>query len=267
MTFLQSLFLGAVQGLTEFLPISSSGHLVFFQRVFGIAEETLAFDIAVHIATLVAVIAVFWKEIWYMIRKPFSKITLLIAVSIIPTAVIGFSFRDFFKYAFSSGAFLGISFILTGIILFYADRSRERTRYGKDSASMSFADAVFMGLAQGASIIPALSRSGLTISAGLFRGLNKEFAFKFSFLMSIPAIIGSALFDIRDISDKVINGTETISLIAGMMAAGITGYFAIRFMLDFFSRASLKVFSYYVILLGTFIVMDQLFFGMFFSKI
>jgi undecaprenyl-diphosphatase len=267
MNFFQSIFLGAIQGLTEFLPVSSSGHLVLFQRMFGIVEEALAFDIAMHVATLIAVIVVFRKEILYMVKHPLSKVTLLIIAATVPTAVIGLAFRDFFEYAFSSGIFLGACFIITGLILFYADRSREHTHCGKDSASMTFFDAIFLGLAQSAAIIPALSRSGLTISAGLFRGLKKEFALKFSFLMSVPAILGPALLDSRNITSQAFNDIGIISLLAGMIVAGITGYLAIRFMLEFFSRASLKVFSYYVFILGGLVLMDQLFFGIFFNKL
>jgi undecaprenyl-diphosphatase len=264
MNAFHSVILGAVQGLTEFLPVSSSGHLVLFQKIFNIGEEALAFDIAMHVATLAAVAAVFWKEIWHMVRHPFSKITLLVIIATIPTAIVGFAFRGFFEYAFSSAAFLGPCFILTGVILFMADRSRERIHYGKDLDSMSYMDAIFVGLAQSVAIIPAISRSGSTISAGLFRGLKKEFAIKFSFLMSVPAIIGPALFDAKNMTAQMLNDVGIFPLILGMLAAGIAGYFSIRFMLDFFSRASLKVFSYYVFALGGFIILDKLFFKIIF---
>ncbi|MCK9187232.1 MAG: undecaprenyl-diphosphate phosphatase [Candidatus Colwellbacteria bacterium] len=267
MNFLQSLFLGAVQGLTEFLPVSSSGHLVFFQQIFGVGEEALAFDIAMHVATLIAVVAIFWKELLYMLKKPFSKITLLVVMATIPTAIIGFAFREFFEYAFSSGVFLGACFMITGLVLFYADRSKKLSRCGKDSESMSFMDAIIIGLAQSFAIIPAISRSGLTISAGLFRGLKKEFALKFSFLMSVPAILGPAVIDARNITTQAITSVGIAPLIGGMIAAGVTGYFAIRFMLEFFSRASLRVFSYYLFVLGGLVLADQLFFGIFFEKI
>ncbi|MFA4999443.1 MAG: undecaprenyl-diphosphate phosphatase [Parcubacteria group bacterium] len=264
MNILESIVLGAVQGLTEFLPISSSGHLVLLQKIFGINENALAFDIVLHVATLAAVIAIFWREIWHMIRKPFSKLTVLVAIATVPAVIIGVVFHDFFEYAFSSGKFLGPCFILTGIVLFLADRNKEQIHYGKDLDSMSYMDALFVGLAQSAAIIPALSRSGSTISVGLFRGFKKDFAIKFSFLMSVPAIIGSTLFDAKNLTATMFQSIGIWPLILGILVAGITSYFAIRFMLDFFSHASMKVFSFYVFLLGSLILADQLFFNIVF---
>jgi len=259
MSVFHSIVLGLVQGLTEFLPVSSSGHLVFFQKIFGIGEEALAFDIVMHVATLVAVVAIFWKELWHMIRHPFSKLTVLVIIATVPTAIIGFAFKDFFEYTFSSAAFLGPCFILTGLILLFADRSRERIHYGKDLESVSYMDAVLIGISQAAAIIPAISRSGATISAGLFRGLKKEFAIKFSFLMSVPAIIGPALFDAKNVTTQMFSDVGVFPLITGMLAAAVAGYFGIKFMLDFFSRASLKVFAYYTFAIGGFIILDELF--------
>ncbi len=260
MDIFHSIILGIIQGLTEFLPISSSGHLVLYQRIFGFNEEALVFIIMLHVATLFSVIAVFWKEIWYMIRYPFSKTTIFVIVATIPIAIIGFIFRDFFEYIFASGNYLGVAFIFTGILLFVADRPRKQTNYGKDLNSMSYADAILMGLAQSAAIIPALSRSGFIIAAGLFRGLKKETAIKFAFLMSIPAIIGPAVFDARDLTFQAFQNIGILSLVLGMIAAAITGYISIRFMLGFFSRTSLKVFAYYVFSLGALILADQFLF-------
>ena len=264
MDIFHSIVLGIIQGFTEFLPISSSGHLVLYQRIFGFNEEAMAFIIMLHVATLVSVIAVFWKEIWHMIRYPFSKATIFVIVATIPVAVIGFIFRDFFEYIFSSGNYLGIAFILTGIILLIADRPRKQAHYGKDLSSMSYIDAILMGLAQSVAIIPALSRSGFIISAGLLRGLKKEFVIKFAFLMSVPAIIGPAVFDAHNLTFQALQNIGVLPLLFGMIAAAITGYISIRFMLDFFSRASLKVFAYYVFVLGALILVDQLFFRVIF---
>ncbi len=264
MDIFHSIILGIIQGFTEFLPISSSGHLVLYQRIFGFNEEALAFIIMLHVATLISVIAIFWKEIWHMIRYPFSKITIFVVVATIPVAVIGFIFRDFFEYIFSSGNYLGIAFILTGVALLIADRPRKQAYYGKDLSSMSYIDAILMGLAQSVAIIPALSRSGFIISAGLLRGLKKEFVIKFAFLMSVPAIIGPAMFDAHNLTFQAFQNIGILPLLFGMIAAAITGYISIRFMLDFFSRASLKVFAYYVFGLGALILADQLFFRVIF---
>jgi len=267
MNIFYALFLGIIQGLTEFLPVSSSGHIVMFQRIFGASEGALAFNIAVHIATLVAVIFVFWREIWHMIRHPFSSITILVVIATIPTAIIGFAFRGFFEYAFASGHFIGISFIITGIILLLADKLHSRIHYGKNLESISYADAILIGVAQSVAIIPGISRSGATIFAGLFRGLKKEFAIKFSFLMSIPAILGPAIVDARNLTTTMLYDIGILPIIIGMLAAGITGYLSIRFMLNLFSRASFKPFAYYVFTLGTLILADQFFFGIFFEKL
>ena len=264
MDILHSIILGIIQGLTEFLPISSSGHLVLYQRIFGFSEEALTFIIMMHVATLVSVIVVFWREVWHMVRHPFDRITVLVVVSTVPVAIVGLIFRDFFEYVFASGNYLGIAFVFTGIVLFVADRPRKEAREGKDLSSMSYADAVLMGLAQSMAIIPALSRSGFIIAAGLFRGLKKESAIKFAFLMSIPAIIGPAVFDAENITFQAFQNIGVLPLLLGMVSAAITGYISIRFMLNFFSRASLRVFSYYVFILGSLILSDQFFFRLVF---
>jgi len=195
-----------------------------------------------------------------MISHPFSKITILVITATIPVAIIGFIFRDFFEYIFASGNYLGVAFIFTGILLFVADRPRKQTNYGKDLNSMSYTDAILMGLAQSAAIIPALSRSGFIIATGLFRGLEKKAAIKFAFLMSVPAIIGPAIFDAHDLTFQAFQNIGVLSLALGMIAAAITGYISIRFMLNFFSRVSLRVFSYYVFGLGSLILADQFLF-------
>ncbi len=266
MNIFYALFLGIIQGLTEFLPVSSSGHIVMFQRIFGASDGALAFNIAVHIATLIAVIFVFWREIWYMIRYPFSSITMLVIIATIPTAIIGFAFRGFFEYAFASGQFIGVGFIITGIILSLAEKLHDRAHYGKNLEKISYMDALIIGVAQSVAIVPAISRSGATIFAGLFRGLKKEFAIKFSFLMSIPAILGPAVVDARNLTTTMFYDIGIIPMIVGMFAAGIVGYLSIRFMLDLFSRASFKFFAYYVFTLGALILIDQFFFGVFFEK-
>lgn len=267
LTILQGLFLGIVQGLTEFLPISSSGHLVLFQKLFGISEGNLTFEIAVHLATLIAVFIVFWKDIWEMIKKPFGKFPMLIIVATIPTAIMGVALKDLFEKIFQSGATLGIEFIFTGLILWYAESvNKKSTNKGKGLEDTNFKDAIIVGIAQGIAILPAVSRSGLTIAGSLFRGLNREFAAKFSFLVSIPAILGAAVIDVKDIAAAGA-GMEFMPIIIGMVAAGVSGYFAIRFMLKILSKGSLKIFSYYVFILGGLIIIEQIFSGRIFGKL
>ena len=267
MTVIQGIILGLIQGLAEFLPISSSGHLVLLQRIFGLQEGTMTFDIAVHLATLIGVFFVFREDIWAIIKKPFGKLTLLLIAGTIPTAIIGFVFNDMIKGLFETGAGLGLGFILTGILLWYAESTRNRN---KKLNEMKYIDAVVIGIAQGVAVLPGISRSGSTLAASLIKGLNREFALKFSFLMSIPVILGAALkdgYDVLKSGASLMSGIEILPLIAGMIAAVISGYLAIKFMIKILSKVSFKVFSYYVFALGGLILIDQIFFGIFFDKI
>lgn len=265
MTVIQAFILGIVQGLTEFLPVSSSGHLVFFQKLLNVQGNVVSFDVAVHLATLIAVFVVFWKDIVDILKKPFGKMTWLIVVGTIPAVLFGVGFKGLINRLFESGATLGFEFILTGVVLWYAE-SKKSGRKGLESTT--YADALVIGAAQAVAILPAVSRSGFTISGALFRGLNREFAARFSFLLSIPAILGAAVLDLKDVMDAGTGlGIGNLPLIVGMLAAGISGYFAIRFMLRILQRGSMKVFSYYVFALAAIVFIDQLFFGYFFTKL
>lgn len=267
LTTLQALILGIVQGLTEFLPISSSGHLVLFQKLFGLKEGVVSFDIAVHVATLTAVFIIFRKDIFNMLRRPFGKLPMLLIVGTIPAVIIGVLFNDFIENAFETGSTLGLEFIFTGVILWYAESVKGKK---KRLEQTTFTDAGIVGTAQGLAILPAVSRSGLTLAGALFRGLDREFALKFSFLLSIPAILGAAVLDLFDIiksGSSLEAGIGITPLIAGMAAAAVSGYFAIKFMLKIFTRKSLKVFSYYVFALGIFVLFEQLFVGRLFGRL
>lgn len=254
MSIIQSIVLGLVQGLTEFLPISSSGHLVLFQKIFGINEPTLIFDTMVHVGTLAAVVTVLWKEIFALLKKPFQKLTWLLIVGTIPTGIIGIMFKDFFENMFKSGNTLGIEFLITGFVILIAERLNSGR---KREAETSYLDAVFIGIMQGAAIMPAISRSGLTISGALMRNLDREFAAKFSFLLSIPAILGAAAFQLKDIFEVGSATTITAPVVVGTIAAAVAGYFSVRFMIVLIKKGSMKVFSYYVFTLGTLVLIDQ----------
>jgi len=205
MDILQGIILGIIQGLTEFLPISSSGHLTLFQKLFGIEEGARTFDIAVHMATLIAVVAVFRKDILEIIKKPLSKMSLLIIVGTIPTGIIALILKDIIEKLLVSGASLGIEFIITGLILVYAERVKSKD---KGLEKTTYADALLIGVAQGIAIMPAISRSGLTIAGALFRGLNREFAAKYSFMLSIPIILLATASDVYE----GIKGTEPLGI-------------------------------------------------------
>lgn len=267
LTVLQSFILGIIQGLTEFLPISSSGHLVLFQKLFGLEQGVVTFDIAVHLATLIGVFVVLRKDILNILKKPLGKLPLLIVAGTIPAVIFGIVFSDLINGLFQSGISLGFEFILTGLVLWYAE-SLKSSNKGLDR--MTLMDAVVIGTAQSIAILPAISRSGLTIAGSLFRGLNREFALKFSFLLSIPAILGAAAKDIYDISGSASGSSISIGfwpLLTGVVTSAILGYLTVRFMLKVFSKISLKIFSYYVFAVGILILIDQIFFGRFFMKL
>lgn len=254
MNIIQGIILGFVQGLTEFLPISSSGHLVLFQKIFAVSEPTLIFDTMVHVGTLAAVMTVLWKEIFSIIKKPFQRLTWLLIAGTIPTGIIGIMFKDSFEAMFKSGSTLGFEFLATGIIILFAERLSNGRKHIEET---SFPDAAFIGVMQGVAIMPAISRSGLTISGALMRNLDREFAAKFSFLLSIPAILGAAVFQVKDILETGSTGIITAPIIAGTIAAAVTGYFSVRFMIVIVKKGSMKIFSYYVFALGILVLIDQ----------
>lgn len=254
MTLIQAILLGIIQGITEFLPISSSGHLVLFQKIFRVAEPALTFSIVVHLGTLVAVFAVFWKDIVSLLRKPFQKLTYLIIAGTIPTAIIGVAFKDFFEELFRSGSTLGFEFIITGIVLYFADSFN---RGIKGIEETSYLDAAFVGVMQGAAILPAVSRSGLTISGALFRDMDKDFAARFSFLLSIPAILGAAIFDMKDVLEAGVGNLDSMSLGAGFIFSIIFGYISIKYMINILKKGKMRYFSYYVFAIGGLVIIDQ----------
>ncbi len=266
MTVIQAFILGIVQGLTEFLPISSSGHLVLVQKLLRVEGEVVSFNIAVHLATLLAVFIVFRKDLLEILKNPFGKMTWLIAVGTIPAVIFGLGFKDIIDSLFNSGATLAFEFVLTGLVMLYAERKESGS---KKLEGTTYKDAFIIGTAQAIAILPAVSRSGFTISGALFRGLNRSFAAKFSFLLSIPAILGAAVLDFKDVfgSQGSVWGIDMLPLAAGVIAAGISGYLSIKFMLKILQKGSLKVFSYYVFALAVFVLIDQLFFGYFFAKL
>lgn len=261
MNTIQAIILGLIQGLTEFLPISSSGHLVLFQKIFGINEPTLIFDTMVHVGTLAAVITVLWKEILALLKRPFQRLTWLLIAGTIPTGIIGIVFKDFFEEMFKSGSTLGIEFLITGCVILFAERLNTGRKHVQET---SYLDAAFIGIMQGAAIMPAISRSGLTISGALMRNLDREFAAKFSFLLSIPAILGAAVFQLKDIFEAGSTTAITAPIIVGTIAAAIAGYFSVRFMIVLVKKGSMKIFSYYVFALGTLVLIDQYITHMFF---
>ncbi|MBR5500983.1 MAG: undecaprenyl-diphosphate phosphatase [Clostridia bacterium] len=263
---LQAIVLGLVQGLTEFLPVSSSGHLILFKKLFGLDAETfgLNFDIAVHVATLLAVFVVFRKTIWNLIRHPFQKTVLWLIIATIPAALVGVFLDDQVEAVSQSGGFLGICFLFTAGVLLFAEKMSKRAQSNLEMEDLTWWKAGAIGLAQGVAVMPGISRSGSTLSAGLLTGLGTGAALSFSFLMSIPVIGGSLVLGVKDTLENPEHFNVWV-ILAGMLAAAASGYVAVRFMLNFIRKKGMKVFAIYLVVIGVLVLMDQLFFRQFFD--
>lgn len=253
MTVIEALVLGIVQGLTEFLPVSSSGHLVIIDHLIGAHNQGatgLAFYTALHMGTLLAVMWAFWPDIMEILKRPFSRLTGLIIITCIPAALMGFFLEPLFEKAFESLLVVGIALLVTGILLYASEKLNSQRITGKDWETTTYTDALFIGILQGLAIIPGLSRSGSTIAGALFCGLEREKAARFSFLVSIPVILGAGILEMKDISFPVMNFSDKLSFIVGPLAAMLTGYLAIRLVLRLVKKGRLSLFSYYVWGLG-----------------
>lgn len=253
MGILEAIVLGIVQGLTEFLPVSSSGHLVLLHNVFGMSEPQLFFDTMLHLGTLVAVVIVMWKSIVDIFKNFFSKMTLLLIVATIPAVLATLLFGDFFEGAFT-GTYLGYGFLLTACVLTLSEKISDRVNRKRE---IGMGSTITMGVMQAVAIFPGVSRAGSTIAGGLVSGIDRRQAASFSFLMSIPAILGSVVLQgAKIVSDSAINA-ELLPTIVGAVCAAISGYFAIRFMLALISKKRLYGFAIYVAVLGIFVLLDQ----------
>jgi undecaprenyl-diphosphatase len=256
---LEALILGMIQGLTEFLPISSTGHLYLGRKLFGLQEAGLLLDTMLHIGTLLAVFIFYKQEFIKIIKNPFSKLTFLLIVGTIPAIVVGLLFKDYFEEISKTGVTIGWEFLITGIFLWFADSIKNGSKKMDD---ISYKDALIIGTFQAAAIFPAISRSGMTIVAALWRKLDRETAAYFSFLLSTPAIAGAVVLQSLDLFQ---GGGEEITLSAllvGIFSSAIFGYFAVRWMIGFLKKHSLKPFAIYVWVLG-FVILGTQFFGKF----
>lgn len=262
MNVIQAALLGLVQGLGEFLPISSSGHLLLGRMVLGlnIDQSSSAYhmlDILLHVGTLIPVLIVFWKDWWAILKNPFkSKTLLLLFIASMPTLAVKFLFDDFLDGA-ETGWFLGVSFLLTAVFLLIAESVSAKKAARADRPS--FLHAIVMGVMQGVALLPGVSRSGSTLAGGLLSGLDRKSAAKFSFMMSAPAIAGALLLEGKDaIEEGWFTQLELLPTLVGMAVACVSGYLAIRFMLALISKASLNWFALYVAILGVIFLVLQL---------
>ena len=242
MDIFQAILLGILQGITEWLPVSSSAHLALAQQLMNL-QVPVAFDILLHVGTLAAVVIYYWKKLLAILlaalrlnfKSGEGKTALLIIVGSIPTALIGFAFKDFFESMFSSPVLIGAALILTGFVLF-------STKFFSGKRKPAFPDAIIMGIAQGIAVAPGISRSGWTISAGLARGLEKEKAADFSFMLSIPALIGATLLEGRNIAFA---GIDWGVVAVGVLVAAAVGYISIAILLKLIKRGDFHLFAFY----------------------
>ena len=273
MDIIQGIIIGIVQGLTEFLPVSSSAHLVFIQKLLGV-QSSLAFDTFLHLGTLIAVMWFFRYDIYKMLKSwwlslgdllqgrfkegfyedPYKRLAWYVILATIPVGLVGILFEDSVDALFSGALYVPAFFLfVTGTILYLSQRM---TSGEINYNTITKKEALFMGLGQACAILPGLSRSGTTIAAGLTIGLDKEFAAKFSFILSIPAILGAFLLQVKDIGSAM--DANFLPVFLGFIASIIAGYMAIKWMLDLIQNKSLDIFAFYCWLMGLIVFMGSI---------
>jgi undecaprenyl-diphosphatase len=253
---LEAIFLGVVQGLTEFLPVSSSGHLLLAQYFLGVDQQKfgLPFDAAIHTGTVLAVVSFFWRDLLGMARAfvrslprpdfsdPEVRLAYLILVATVPAAVVGFLFEDFFATAVRSPWVVVFNLVFVGVLFLVAEAVGRRNR---EASKLGPAGAFAVGLAQASALVPGVSRSGATITLGLFLGLEREEAARFSFLMSVPITAAAAGLSLAQVASEGMDGHEALLFLAGSVTSAVVGYVAIRFLLRYLARHGLAAFAYY----------------------
>ena len=273
MDIFQGIIIGIVQGLTEFLPVSSSAHLVFVHRLLGV-ESSLAFDTFLHLGTLIAVLWFFRWDIIKMLKSwwlsigdllqgrfwkcfkedPYKRLAWYVILATIPVAIVGVLFEDAIDSLFAGALYVPAFFLfVTGTILYLSQRMASGN---VNLNNISKKEALWMGLGQACAILPGLSRSGTTIAAGLTIGLEKEFAAKFSFILSIPAIFGAFILQLKDIGSAL--DVNFLPVFLGFVASIVAGYLAIKWMLDLIQNKSLDIFAYYCWAMGIIVFMGSI---------
>src|SRR5215212_5670605 len=266
--FIEAVLLGVVQGLTEFLPVSSSGHLLLGQYFLGLDQDRfgLPFDVALHLGTLVAVVSFFWRSLLRMagafvrslspggrnLADPDQRLAYLILASTIPAALIGFLFENFFETAVRSPWVVVFNLVLVGILFIVGEAVGAKTRLAD---KLRFSEAVGIGLAQAAALVPGVSRSGATITLGIFLGLRREEAARFSFLMSVPIIASAGSLQLADVASEGMDAQGVLMFGSGFVSSAVVGYLAIKFFLRFVTHHSLRAFAYYRFTLAAVVAM------------
>ncbi len=280
MDLLNAIIMGVVQGIAEFLPISSDGHLALMSNILHMNADTgLLFNVMLHFGTLVAVCIAFWKDILELICEgfkiigdsvvnvgrfinrpgnqkkdykqvistPYRRFVILVIVSTIPTGFIGILFKDLIEGISNNVLITGMCLLLTGMSLMIADRAKEGR---KNDANVTYTEAGVVGVAQGLAILPGLSRSGCTITASLLLGFDRDFAVKYSFIMSIPAILGAVVLEVKDFSMDMVTQNQLMNYLVGTVIAAAVGFFAIKTMLVIVRGKKFKYFAYYCFVVG-----------------
>ena len=263
MTYFMSILMGIIQGVAEFLPISSSGHLALFQTFFGMEnmeEKYMFFTVLLHFGTLISVCMVYWRDIVDMIREfflgiaalagrkdtgvappPARRMVMLIIIATVPLFVMVF-LQDAVNQLFSNSIMVSCALLATGFILFFSDRM---ARGHKTAKNATVADALIVGCGQALAVIPGLSRSGTTISVGMMRGFDRAFAVRFSFLMSLPAVLGANVLEIKDALASNFPIEELPMYLVGVAVSAVVGYFAIRLVKSLSYKGKFGKFAYY----------------------
>ncbi len=290
MSLFEAIFLAIVQGIAEFLPISSSGHLAIFKYVFNANTDTgMLYDIMLHIGTLVAVFVVYWKDIVELIKEgfaiigdffinvgrffvnffssskkeykkvvntPYRRFVMLVIIATIPTGILGIAMSDLVEMAGQTLIVPGICLLITGVLLLISDNVREKA-YNEENTS--YVKGIIVGIVQGIATLPGISRSGSTITAGLLCGMERSYAVKFSFILSIPAILGAAMLELKDFNEISVAGSEFVYYVIGTVVAAVVGYACIRWLLVLVRSKKFKFFSIYCFIVGAFAIIAHFF--------
>ena len=261
MHILEAILLGVLQGLTEFLPVSSSGHIELGKYLFGIElKDDLLFSLFLHLATVLSTIIVFRKDILSIIKELFqfkfneaTRFVTYILISMLPVFIVGIFFKDAVESFYNGNiAFVGAMLIITGLLLLASEKIKAKTR------NLNAPSAFIIGIAQAIAVLPGISRSGATIATGLISGVDRSAIARFSFLMVIPPIIGASILDVGNISNSQYNSTDILNMCAGFIAAFLTGLFACKLMIRLVKNSKLIYFAIYCFLVGSICLISRL---------